>query len=320
MISETDSALETDLVIKIIRNPMRLGYLFVSIFLVFSLNCQSRECAMLFTDKQLLDLKAQNFAIDDPKLRADTAVNLLSCLGHSNPRIRDGVVYEGLSRWLRGKQITSETTLRLFTNLIDILEAPDNDANNFTLPFAALVLSEVVRVDRITPYLSNDQRQYVVSLVSEHMVSVGDYRGFDDKEGWRHSVAHTADIILQLALNKQISKVQLDQLLTAISSQIVPANEHFYVYGEPKRLAMPLAYIVLRGLHSEKELMAWFTGITKPTPFDSWTNVYNSNQGLAKLHNTRGFLYSLLALTGKSENPQLKQIQPLIDDALKRLN
>lgn len=299
---------------------MKLRYLFGAILLMFSLNCHSHECATHFTDKQLLDLKAQNFAIDDPKLRAETAVNLLSCLGHSNPKIRDGVVYEGLSYWLREKQITTDTTQRLFTSLMGLLEAPNKDANNFTLPFAALVLSEVVRVDRVTPYLSNTQRQDVVSLVSQYMASVRDYRGFDDKQGWRHSVAHTADIILQLALNKQISKAQLDQLLGAISSQIVPANEHFYVYGEPKRLAMPLAYIVLRGLHNEEELAAWFAGITEPAPFDSWANVYSSNQGLAKLHNTRGFLYSLLALTGKSQNPQLKKIQPLIDDAIKRVN
>jgi hypothetical protein len=28
--------------------------------------------------------------------------------------------------------------------------------------------------------------------------SIRDYRGFDEREGWRHAVAHTSDAMLQL--------------------------------------------------------------------------------------------------------------------------
>ena len=33
-------------------------------------------------------------------------------------------------------------------------------------------------------------------------LSVRDYRGFDAKQGWRHGVAHGADLLLQLSRNR----------------------------------------------------------------------------------------------------------------------
>jgi hypothetical protein len=49
---------------------------------------------------------------------------------------------------------------------------------------------------------------------------VSDYRGFDDKEGWRHGVAHGSDWLMQLALNPALDRGQLDQMLAAIATQV----------------------------------------------------------------------------------------------------
>jgi hypothetical protein len=142
------------------------------------------------------------------------------------------------------------------------------------------------------------------------MRNITDYRGFDDVQGWRHAVAHTADIFLQLPLNKKVSKAQLGQLLDALESQVSPQSSQFYVYGEPKRLAMTLIYIVLRGEHSEQEIVNYLESVTNPTPFTDWQSVYSDKKGLAKLHNTRSFIYSIFAISGQSKNPALKAIQP----------
>ena len=63
--------------------------------------------------------------------------------------------------------------------------------------------------------------------------------------------------------NKNISKTQLDQLLSAIKTQVSPQNLHFYSYGEPKRLAMAFIYIVLRGEHTEREISSFFDNFYK---------------------------------------------------------
>lgn len=50
-----------------------------------------------------------------------------------------------------------------------------------------------------------------------------DLRGFDAVQGWRHGVAHGADLLLQLALNPALRRVQAEALLAAIASQVLPA-------------------------------------------------------------------------------------------------
>ena len=281
------------------------------------------DCRDTFKPVELTQLKKQEFEVADAHRRNQTALQLLACLGDPDPAIRDGVVYEALSHWLRGKQLTPETVKTLYRRLTGILQQPDQDTkadtNSFTRPFAALLLAEVVRVDRITPYLDNKERQQTVDLATAYMKGIVDYRGFDDNSGWRHAVAHTADLFLQLSLNPQINKGQLDQLLAALKRQIAPGSGHFYTYGEPKRLAMPFIYIVLRGLHTPKELAAYLNSIADPAPFEDWRGIYQSNQGLAKLHNTRSFIYSLVATTGQSQNTQLQAIQPTLAKIVKTL-
>ncbi len=168
-----------------------------------------------------------------------------------------------------------------------ILLTTNKDPNNFAQPFAALILAEVVRVDRIAPYLTEKQRQNVINTATHYMISIDDYRGFDDTAGWLHAVAHSADLFLQLALNKQITASQLKQLLEAISMQVVAKDAHFYHCGEPKRLALPTIYIVLTGKLTQHDISQFFDSIVDPAPFKDWQSVYNSNLGLAKLHNSR---------------------------------
>jgi hypothetical protein len=280
--------------------------------LLFPLTVFADNCHTIFSDKALFEIKESQFAIENEQKRRDVAIKFLSCLGHENPDIRDGIVYEAMSYWLRNQQLDIATTKTLFQSLLRLLDEENRDKNNFTQPFAALVLSEVVRVDRITPYLSEKDRQTVVDISTRYMNNIKDYRGFSDTDGWRHAVAHTSDIFLQLALNRQITKEQLNQLSQAIAYQISPQHGHAYIHGEPKRLATAYAYIAARAEFSEAEIANQLNQFANPSPFNSWGGVYKSEAGLAKLHNTRAFIYSLVALSGQSKNPNLIAIQPTL--------
>lgn len=278
----------------------------------------AESCQQHFTKAQLTQLKAADFDIESDQQRNQTAINLLSCIGHKAPSIRDGVVYEASAKWLRQELLTTATINTMFKQLITRLKQKSTNENSLTQAFSALVLSEVVRVDRISPYLTEKQRQLVVDVATNYMQLINDYRGFDDSEGWRHHVAHTADIFLQLALNKRITKAQLEQMLLAINSQVSP-KKHFYHYSEPKRLAMPMIYIALRDEFSVDEINRYLEYLANPAPFDSWQVVYSSNAGLSKLHNIRSFIYSFYVLTSKSENKKLISIRPSLEKIIQQL-
>tara|TARA_R110000744_G_scaffold15549_3_gene43284 strand:+ start:999 stop:1955 length:957 start_codon:yes stop_codon:yes gene_type:complete len=279
-----------------------------------------QQCYSAKWNKQkLLGLAKQNFIIANELERAELAMQLLHCLAIPQPEIRDGVAFTGLSNWLRGDRLSSEVHRLMFTTLIENFGIETDDKNGVYQPFVALVLSELARVDRKSPYLSSEQRDLLVSKSTAFMSNTNDYRGFDEVVGWRHNVAHTADIFLQLALNPTINKAHLTHMLNAIGEQVLANNAHFYTYGEPERLSTALLYILLKNQHSEQDWQNWLQNYITPTPLKSWQQAYTSQQGLAQLHNARAFLGAVFASIADSNNELLKTLKPALVNAFDNL-
>jgi hypothetical protein len=269
-----------------------------------------------WTSDQLKALKAAEFKLEDAAARQSLALGLLGCLWDPDPLLRDGIGFEALSNWLRADSLDTTTRLAAYEQLLPVLTPGAPDANGFAQPFAALTLSELARADRKSPYLSPEQRAALIEAGATYVESVRDYRGFDAREGWRHGVAHGADLLLQLAVNPALDKAQLDRIFAAVASQVAPPGEHFYVYGEPARLARPLLYGALRGLHSEAEWKLWFEKISSPGPMTTWRESIASNEGLARRHNIRAFLLSVYSEIRDSKDEHLAKMLPAVNAAL----
>lgn len=270
-----------------------------------------------YTVEQLQVLKTGTFAVPDASARRSLALALTACLGDPEPQLRDGIAFEALSAWMRAGQLDRGTLIDLRDTLIQMMTAPD--PQGFRRPFAALALSEVARTDRVKPWMSADERQAIVLAAEQYLPNIEDYRGFSDTEGWRHGVAHGSDLVLQLALNPEVAKPQLDRLLQAIATQISPPRIVHYAAGEPDRLARPVFFIAQRRLHTEVEWTAWFERVSKPGPLPNWQAAFNSELGLARRHNLRAFLLSLYASVRESEDPGVKLLLVPIQSALKQL-
>lgn len=269
-----------------------------------------------WSQDRLGSLKTGKFAIADAVERQTLALALLPCLSAPDPLLRDGLAFEAYSTWLRGDQLDKETRLAALGQLLPLLSADATDAEGFTRPFAALVLAELARADRKAAYLSAEQREQLVEAATRYLASVTDYRGFDATQGWRHGVAHGSDLLMQLSLNDLVSKPQLDRILAAVASQVAPAGEHFYIYGESERLARPALLTAMRGLHEPAEWRAWFAKLVSPAPMASWKEAFSSNAGLARRHNTRAFLLLVHAEIANSKNEKLALLLPEVNAAL----
>ena len=267
-----------------------------------------------WTRDALEALKKENFELEDTARRQALALGLLDCLADPDPALRDGIAYEAHATWLRGDALTPEIRQALMSRLLARL-GPDDEG--FGAPFAALVLSEVARTDRILAWMTPAQREDLVRTGSGYLASVRDYRGFDAAEGWRHGVAHGADLLMQLALNPALDRGQLDRILAAVATQAAPAGEHFYTYGEPERLARPVLFALKRGLHDDAAWSAWLQGVTAPAPLPDWSAAFSSQAGLAKRHNTRAFLLALYAGLAESGDATMKARLPAVVTALR---
>lgn len=267
--------------------------------------------------QQLVDLKAHGFVVPDEARRQSLALVLVPCLGNTDPQLRDGIAFEALSTWLRGQQLTAATAGKILERLVVQL-APDHpDPAGVAQPFAALTLAEIARFDRIQPFMTDVQLQQLVDAGTRYLESIRDYRGFDEREGWRHAVAHASDMMLQLAVNPRTSKAQLDQMLAAIAAQVAPAGEHFYIYGEGQRLAQAAFYVAKRKLHTADEWRMWFEQVSAPSPLANWGDAWTSQRGIAKHQNTMQFLTTLYLYVRESGSDIQDLVLPSLVAAIK---
>jgi hypothetical protein len=262
----------------------------VALSIIAWLPVQASTCKPLGLDKDaLLQLKEQGYAIVDADRRERFAIELVECLGDPDPQIRDDIAFDGFVTLLRGKQLRNDAVRALLSTMTSQLNSKDDDPLGFRNPFLALSLAEVARADRINEIFSAAERAELVTVSTIYMRSISDYRGFDEEEGWRHGVAHTADLQMQLTLNAAVTQEQLVQMRDAIATQVAPQGDHFYVYGESGRLARPILFMAARDTFTEQQWIDWFTGLASADPYETWSDVFSSQAGLAKLHNTRAF-------------------------------
>lgn len=260
-------------------------------------------------------LKTSGFAVADPARRLELAQALVACLGDPDPELRDGIAFEGLSQWMRADAFDAAQLGMLRNGLYTLLEGAEGEG--YAHPFAALVLSEVARTDRVKPWMSAVERTAMVDKAAAYVAGVRDYRGYDDVQGWRHGVAHGADWLMQLALNPALDRGQADRILAAVAAQAVPVSGHAYVFGEPERLARPVLFVAQRGLHTEAEWTAWFAALV-PRIGDA-EQAYRDRAWLARKHDLSGLLHSLYLQADNSHDPGIRALRPGVLAAIKAI-
>lgn len=287
--------------------------------MVFSLSVMAACPPAPFDKAALLELKARSWKIDDADQRQILAKNLLPCLAHTDPVLRDEIAFEALSFWMRNALLDTPTIQDIKQKLLQTvtITLPKTDAG-FAPSFAALVLSEIARVDRRTPFLTAQERQEMVSAATQFMSAIQDYRGFDEQQGWRHQVAHGADWLWQLTMNPALSQAQLQQMMLTISLQI-KTDQHAYYEGEIGRLAMPVLYTLMRPEYSPEEFGLWLNALLN----QSAVPIKTSHAQLVRQHNIMSFLltlhYQLSELKNEKSQNKNAQLKTILLPALQKM-
>jgi hypothetical protein len=279
---------------------------------------QTAACRPAGYDRARLDaLKANSWTIADEAERNAVALGLAECLGDPDSAVRDGIAFEGLQHYMRNNLLTRDTLTALNATLQTKLTAPD--PQGFQRPFAALVLADVARTDRVAPWMSEAQRAQLIDAAIAYMRGITDYRDFTPGEGYRHATAHTADLMLQLVLNPAVNKPDLIRIRDAIAAQIAPAG-HSYITGESERLATPILYMATRNVFDEAEWTAWFAEISGPGPLGaSWDGWWLSEQGIARKHNLMMFLNVVQTNVSLSQNAAFAPMRPGVAAAIRAI-
>lgn len=277
---------------------------FVRFVLVFAASvgaAHAATCPPAGYDRARIEaLKKAEYAIADQAERERLAEALVACVASPDTFLRDGIGFEALSNWLRGEKLGDAVKVRIARDLLKRLSS--RDPAGFEAPFAALSLAEIVRADRVKAYLPGDLRAAIGEGAVTFVAGVRDYRGFDEREGWRHGVAHGADLLMQIVRNPAYAdRAYLGRVLDAVAAQVAPAG-HFYIYGEGERLMQPIVFLAQRKIFTAGEWGAWFERVVDPAPLASWNDAFTTQKGLAKVHDTKAFLYAVWLNAKISQN------------------
>ncbi len=264
----------------------------------------------------LATLRIGGFAVGDDARRQTLALDFVECLASPDPAWRDGGAFEAFATWLRGDALSPGTRRELMDRLLASLAGAAPDPHGVRAPFEALVLAEIARTDRIAPWLDAAQRERLVDAAVDYLAGVRDWRGFEPGIGWRHGVAHGADLIMQLALNPALDRGQLDRLLAAVATQIAPEAAPPYTQGESERLVRPVLFVLQRDLHDEAFWSAWVGTLVVPAPS---ADAPTDPAQLARRHNLRAFLFALYGHLATSGSPALEARTSVVADALRRM-
>lgn len=276
----------------------------------------AQDCPPPQTSRPALQALADaGWQLADEARRAQLALALLPCLAAPDPVLRDSFALGALTAWMRAGALPVAVARQVGSHALAVLAAPDGQG--FDAPFAALALAEVARADRLQPLWSTEERQRVLEAGTRFLRDTRDRRGFDPVDGWRHAVAHGADLMLQLALNPALGRPQLDTILDAVAAQATPAA-HFYVFGEGERLARPVIFIARRGQHDAAHWTAWFGRIALAGRIEP--GAPSQLDALARQHNAKALLLPLYAALQESADADMRQrLLPGLSAALRTL-
>ncbi len=241
-------------------------------------------------------------------------------LGSPDPRLRDDIAYGILARWIT-RGVLPAADLRpliapLAANFRQGIDAPQTEAV-LLRSFSALSLAAIVYADNHQPALTEGAFRDLLDSTIDYLAAEQDVRGYVADLGWAHSVAHTADLLDELALSRYAAPDDLARILEAIGGKVT-ATRYLLLFNEDDRLAQAALSVLSRESLALEAVQRWADGLAALPGTLGRGQIFSDPGNQAVYLNTRGFLRSLaLRLLDETLSPRVRACGPLILSALR---
>ena len=186
---------------------------------------------------------------------------LLGYLSSSDAELRDEFGFSILGNWIYVRHVYSPERLR---QMISSLKAnlhvglgESETSSVFGRSFSALILSVITDYDLEHSFLTAAELSDLLKDSLQYFRLEQDWRGYVNGQGWAHSVAHTADLLANLAKNPHVDGTGLEQILHAVATKLTTADSPVLAHHEGSRLAVTAQNVIARGVLAPKMLHAW---------------------------------------------------------------
>jgi hypothetical protein len=229
-------------------------------------------------------------------------VELTRMLGSPYGHERDDIASTILTTWL-GRGVYDDLLTGLGDGMclgLDTGLGEDGADSVFRRSFSALILSAVVARDTEVERLHPDVLLRWGDRGIRWLVRERDLRGYIPGNGWAHTVAHGADLLLALSLSRHFREGELMVLLDAVADRLLEPTNHRLVHGEEERLAYASMGVLHRNILDMSVLNPWLERLAK-----AWSDAGAAESPVA--FNTVSYLRSLHLQLQLGVRPLMRQ-------------
>ena len=243
---------------------------------------------------------------------------LFTYLGSTDSELRDDIGYSVYANWLKMGMYSQnkilEHTWQLIKNLDNgIGERGTNSV--FIRSFSVLFLAEIIHNDNKAPRFNKKTIDALVGKSLWYLENEEDPRGYIQKKGWAHALAHTADLLFVLAKNEHTDRTQHLQMLNGITGKLKSISDWIFVHGEEDRLSAAAIAIFQRSLLQTDTILEWLSSIK-----DNWMGAWMDEKRTVAFFNLRNFTRSLyLHLTTIEALEHKKELEKMVFETVQGL-
>lgn len=226
--------------------------------------------------EQLRAIAANDFRAPDGTDHWQLTQEMLAHIGSLDPELRDDLIYRTIVKWAGAELYTTDQYRTILNIALDQQHAffglGERDTDSvFTRSFSILASVIPVYGHRHTPFLTPPEVHATLDMVLRYLEGEQDLRGYIEGKGWAHAVAHTADLLDELAQCEETRRDDLLRILQAIAGKMSTPIAIFS-HEEDERMAYATLSIFQHHDLLEHDIGLWIKGFAPIERTDRWFN------------------------------------------------
>lgn len=267
-------------------------------------------------------IQENQYAIPADHTPTSLTAELFSYLGSTDLELRDQIAYETFANFLKRDYYSLEEIEIYIANLLANLDIGIGETESdsvFLRSFSVLFLAEIVHNDNKAPRLKSPVIQTILEKGLRYLASEKDLRGYVEGKGWAHALAHTADLLLVLGRNLNISEREHTLILIGMGEKLIQSTSRVYMYGEDDRLSRATLEVMRRGTLSVTFVRQWLDSLIKPNN-DTWKGAWTKEKTTRAFLNVRNFVRSLyLQVSTEDGFPLQEELEQMLLETIQNI-
>ncbi|MBU5439642.1 DUF2785 domain-containing protein [Tissierella sp. MSJ-40] len=213
--------------------------------------------------QKLRTIKKEEYKLGKGENALELALIMLRYIGDTDSELRDDLIYSVMSNWIVNDVFSVDELYKILGISLDdghlFYNIGNIDDSVFTRSFSMLIVAAILYAHRKNNFLTKEDLGIVKDKLICYMRKEKDLRGYVDKKGWAHSVAHGSDALDEIAQCTEIDKEDLREILNIIYEK-VEVDYYIYIHDEDERMITAVMSILNREMLSESEIISWIVG------------------------------------------------------------